>query len=184
MSPYEVTEELWDSVMGSGASTSQLPKVYVNWYEAVAFCNALSVRNGLTPAYTGSGTNWTWNQLANGYRLPTEAEWESACRAGSVTAFANGPITEAICYPLDPNLDAMGWYCGNAGPTLHNVGGKQANAWGLNDLHGNVWEWGRDMGRLASFVAVVSTAVRSIAVLRVAATTIRPMRTTALVSGL
>ncbi len=141
ISPYEVTEELWDSVMGSGISTSQLPQVDVSWYDAIGFCNALSVQNGLTPAYMGSGTSWTWNQSANGYRLPSEAEWEYACRAGSVTAFANGPITFLFCNPPDPYLDVMGWYCGNAVSTTHNVGGKQANAWGLYDLHGNVLEW-------------------------------------------
>ncbi len=140
MSPYEVTEELWDRVMGSGTSTSQLPKAYVGWYDAVEFCNALSVQNGLTPAYTGSGTSWSWNQSANGYRLPTEAEWEYACRAGSTTAFANGPITVTDC-DLDPNLNAMGWYCGNSDWHTHDVGGKQANAWGIFDMHGNVLEW-------------------------------------------
>jgi len=131
MSRYEVTEQWWSEVMGGEATTSQLPKGYVSWDMAVEFCNALSLQEGLTPAYTI-------------YRLPTEAEWEYACRAGSTTAFSNGPLTGSIeCDPIDPNLDAMGWYCGNRdwedGPA--EVGQKQSNAWGLDDMHGNVYEW-------------------------------------------
>jgi formylglycine-generating enzyme required for sulfatase activity len=140
MSKYEVTEQWWAEVMG-GASMSQLPKASVTWDMAVQFCNALSLREGLTPAYTILGTNGnaTWNRNANGYRLPTEAEWEYACRAESPWAFANGPITVLDC-GIDPNLNAMGWYCGNTN-RAQVVGQKQPNAWGLYDMHGNVWEW-------------------------------------------
>jgi len=145
MSRYEVTEAWWADVMDEPSTTSQLPKVYVSWDMAIEFCNALSVQEGLTPAYTIDGPDGdaTWNQDANGYRLPTEAEWEYACRAGSTTAFANGPLTGSIeCDPIDPNLDAMGWYCGNNSPFgRKEVGEKQANSWGLYDMHGNVWEW-------------------------------------------
>ncbi len=144
MSKYEVTEEWWYQVMGGAPTTSQLPKVNVSWDMAVEFCNALSIRDNLTPAYEihGSNGNVTWDQSADGYRLPTEAEWEYACRAGSTTAFANGPITVPgwECEPLDPVLDAIGWYCGNASMP-QPVGQKQANQWGLYDMHGNVWEW-------------------------------------------
>ncbi len=140
ISPYKVTEELWDQVMGSGNSNSQKPKVNVTWYDAVEFCNAYSLEHGLTPAYVGSDTTWTWDQTANGYRLPTEAEWEYACRAGSTTPFANGDITELYCAE-DPNLDAMGWYCYNSNGQTQPVGQKQPNAWGLYDMHGNVYEW-------------------------------------------
>jgi formylglycine-generating enzyme required for sulfatase activity len=79
----------------------------------------------------------------NRYRLPTEAEWEYTARAGSTTAFANGGISELKC-GYDSNLDAMGWYCGNSNKRTHPVAQKQRNAWGLYDMHGNVWEWCQD----------------------------------------
>ncbi|MBF0227294.1 MAG: SUMF1/EgtB/PvdO family nonheme iron enzyme [Desulfobacterales bacterium] len=77
------------------------------------------------------------------YRLPTEAEWEFAARAGTTSAFANGGISEMGC-GNEPNLDKMGWYCGNSGNKTHPVAQKQSNAWGLYDMHGNVWEWCSD----------------------------------------
>jgi formylglycine-generating enzyme required for sulfatase activity len=82
-----------------------------------------------------------------GYRLPTEAEWEYAYRAGTTTAYYDGPSDAAVwrlCSPLDANLDKIGWYCGNAGDTTHPVAQKQPNAWGLYDMAGNVWEWVED----------------------------------------
>jgi formylglycine-generating enzyme required for sulfatase activity len=74
--------------------------------------------------------------------LPTEAEWERACTAGSTTAFANGEITNRGCD--DPVLDEIGWYCGNAGDRTHPVAHLISNAWGLYDMHGNLWEWCND----------------------------------------
>ena len=141
MSETEVTEELWDQVMGSGSSTSQYPKASVSWDNIMVFCNTMSEQEGLTPVYTIHGTNGNtaWNQDADGYRLPTEAEWEYACRAGSTTAFANGQITNTGCG--DPVLDAIGWYCGNAGGNKQEVAQLIPNAWGLYDMHGNVYEW-------------------------------------------
>ncbi len=142
MSQHEVTEELWAAVLGAGPSTSQLPKGGVGWDSAVLFCNELSIQEGLTPAYTFHAVgDVTWHQDADGFRLPTEAEWEYACRAGSATAFANGPLTgDTGCAPVCDNLDALGWYCGNT-TTSQPVGTKLVNAWGLYDMHGNVFEW-------------------------------------------
>ena len=137
----EVTERAWSQIMGGPAS--DLPVVNVTWERVVEFCNLLSVHDGLTPVYTDDDPSavfhWVWNRDANGYRLPTEAEWEYACRAGSPTAFANGDIMNVAC--ADTNLAKIGWYCGNSGG-LHPVGtASVANAWGLRDMHGNVWEW-------------------------------------------
>jgi formylglycine-generating enzyme required for sulfatase activity len=152
VSVREVTQSEWQEVMGWNESYHQgtnRPVEMLTWYDAVSYCNRLSVGRGYTAAYVITGatsdgnhiTNATvtWNQTANGYRLLTEAEWEYACRATSTSAFCNGGITSIDCSPRDPNLDQVGWYCGNAS-TTHDVGGKAANAWGLKDMHGNVWE--------------------------------------------
>jgi formylglycine-generating enzyme required for sulfatase activity len=116
--------------------------VRCDWLEAVKFCNALSTRDGLDSVYTLTNGDYpvTWDRNANGYRLPTEAEWEYACRAGAATAFSSGAITSETCG--DPVLDLIGWYCGNAtGSYFEDVGGLAANAWGLYDMHGNTAEW-------------------------------------------
>jgi formylglycine-generating enzyme required for sulfatase activity len=155
VSTYEVTQAEWQAVMGWNESYfpgTGKPVEEVTWYDAVSYCNQRSTCDGYIPAYTITGATMdgnhitgatvTWNQAANGYRLLTEAEWEYACRATSTTAFCNGPITNSAwdCGD-DPGLDLVGWYCGNASNTTHDCGGKTANAWGLKDMHGNVWEW-------------------------------------------
>jgi formylglycine-generating enzyme required for sulfatase activity len=117
------------------------PVTLVSWYDAVEYCNWRSRAEGLSPAYTVNGANVTWNRNANGYRLPTEAEWEYACRAGTTTPFSTGNnITTS-----QANYDGNYPYNGNAKGTYRQkttaVGSFQPNAWGLYDMHGNVWEW-------------------------------------------
>jgi len=121
------------------------PVQEVTWYQSVAYCDWLSLREGLARAYNHS--NWRCNgnspYTVEGYRLPTEAEWEYACRAGSTMAFTNGEITQLYCN-LDPILAVIGWYCGNTNGRTEPVGQKISNAWGLYDMHGNVSEWCND----------------------------------------
>ncbi|GHU22908.1 hypothetical protein FACS1894172_07690 [Spirochaetia bacterium] len=133
MGKYEVTQKEYQEVMGTNSSYfrgDNLPVENVSWYDVIEYCNARSRKEGLTPAYSGSGASISWNRNANGYRLPTEAEWEYACRAGTSTPYSSGS-----------SVDSAGWHWGNSGEKTHPVGTKQANAWGLHDMHGNVWEW-------------------------------------------
>lgn len=123
------------------------PVKFVTWYGAAAYCDWLSQRQGIPRAYDHA----TWQchggnpYTASGYRLPTEAEWEFACRSGTTTAFASGPITYTTCSPIDPNLVQVAWYCNNAGSWSHPAAQKQPNSWGLFDMHGNVSEWCNDI---------------------------------------
>ena len=144
MARTEVTQALYEAVMGSNPSYFKgpnLPVEQVTWYDAVEFCNALSHREGLALCYSGSDTNTVCDFTANGYRLPTEAEWEYACRAGTETDFHTGNMTHPDYSPLDPALDHAGWYQGNSGSSTYPVGKKDPNAFGLYDMHGNVVEW-------------------------------------------
>ena len=129
MQTTEVTQGQWRAVMGTNPSHFSscgfnCPVERVSWEDVQAFVSQLNTK--------GEGT----------YRLPTEAEWEYAARAGSTTAFANGEISDLHCGDLI--LDVIGWYCYNSGYVTHPVAQKQANAWGLYDMHGNVAEWVQD----------------------------------------
>ena len=131
-----------------GDASGMHPVMEVSWLDAVKWLNAWSEEEGLTPCYTVSGTVMrtgtgtpACNFSASGYRLPTESEWEYASRAGTTSAFYNGGITYTLITPLDPTLDASGWYGGNSGGNTHPVGQKVVNAFGLYDMHGNVCEW-------------------------------------------
>lgn len=116
----------------SATRGERLPVESVSWWDAIQFCNAWSEHAGLACAYRIVGDDVAWDTSANGYRLPTEAEWERACRAGTT-----GPRYGA--------LDAIAWYRDNSDGRPHEVAGKQPNAWGLHDTLGNVWEWCWDL---------------------------------------
>jgi formylglycine-generating enzyme required for sulfatase activity len=135
---HEVTQGQYRAVTGEAPShfkgSEDLPVETVSWLDAINYCNALSRKEGLPPFYRVQGETVEvpdWN--GPGYRLPTETEWEYACRAGGTTRYSFGD---------DPaRLGAFAWYDGNSGGQTHPVGQKRRNAWGLYDMHGNVWEW-------------------------------------------
>ncbi len=132
-----VTVELYREVMPESSATqaeaeARLPITGVTWVNAIEFCNRLSERAGYRPCYSKWFGWWRCDWRADGYRLPTEAEWEYACRAGSTTRY---------CFGDDPaDLDGYAWHSGNT-KTVQPVATQRANLWGLYDLHGNVWEW-------------------------------------------
>jgi len=155
MSKFLVTQELYQFVMDynpsefnanptTGEVQEKRPVDTVNWYDVIEFCNKLSQLEGLIPVYTIEGrtpaagypiinaaVTPNWNN--NGYRLPTEAQWEYACRAGTTTNWFSGDTTS--------ELENYAWYNINSGSMTHQVGLKLPNSFGLYDMHGNVQEW-------------------------------------------
>jgi sulfatase modifying factor 1 len=140
----EVTQGVWVAIMGANPSRLRDPRLPVTdicWLDAVSFCNRLSELAGLAPAYAIDGETVTWDRAAPGYRLPTEAEWEYACRAGTASAFAHGDSLHTDQANFD-GRHAAGARTGglDRGRPLA-PGSFPASAWGLHDLHGNVAEW-------------------------------------------
>ncbi len=153
----EVTQGQYEDVMGYNPSGYyncgiDCPVDKVSWYDAAEFCNAISRGAGLPECFSCSRASgklvckvsaaYRGKSYYNckGYRLPTEAEWEYACRAGNTAALYNGGEL-ASCNYADANANKIAWYASNSGKTLHLSGAKAANAWGIKDMSGSVWEW-------------------------------------------
>jgi formylglycine-generating enzyme required for sulfatase activity len=133
LAPYPVTSELYAQITNKSPvsyAADQKPAVNISWNDAISFCNQLSQEAGFKECYTKShdSADIVCDWEADGYRLPTEAEWQYACKAG----------TKGYMYG---EIDKIAWYHENSGGQAHEVGRKEPNAWGLYDMLGNVWEW-------------------------------------------
>ena len=155
MGVYEVTQKEYQEIIKNNPSSftgDDLPVENLTWYEAVAYCNARSEKEGLTKAYTIDGQKVTWDRSADGYRLPTEAEWEYACRAGTETPFN----TQTSISPEESNYfghypylieenyfsqEKLDTEPGEYRETTVAVDSFSPNTWGLYNMHGNVGEW-------------------------------------------
>lgn len=140
--PREVTfREYDDFALETGRSLPEdnnwgrddRPVINISWYDAIAYANWLSDQDGLTPAYTIDGSAVSWNRHADGWRLPTEAEWEFAAKGGT--------YGKQTLYSGSSDADAVAWYKENSGERTHQVGSRESNELNLFDMSGNAWEW-------------------------------------------
>ena len=140
MSDHEVTQAEFKAVMGwtpGSYSGDNLPVNKVSWYDAVVYCNSLSEKEGLKPCYSKNGNSYTCDFSANGYRLPTEAEWEYAARGGNKS--------KGYAYSGSNDIGSVAWCSYNSSNQMHDVKTKLPNELGLYDMSGNVWEWCWDL---------------------------------------
>jgi formylglycine-generating enzyme required for sulfatase activity len=166
---HEVHQDDYESVVHKNPSQfrgANRPVETVSWYDAILYCNARSVKEGLAPAYIIRDSEIVWDHEANGYRLPTEAEWEYACRAGIPGAFSTGnsiTVNQANYdgrYPY--NRNSRGQYRAATTPIMSFA----PNAWGLYDMHGNVFEWCWDQYGSYNDTANLNGLLQSRAVIR------------------